>query len=384
MGFPKLSIKGIVINVIISMIVLSALAAVLVSIPGIDTILLGLAPELSTLLGKELIFALVLIAGFVVINVMVFVVKAKMSGGKEVNFAELSDEEIAGLRGGKRVPKIEPDETAEEHEVKGFTDEVGKTKEGKALARKKSSKGKREILPTRVSKFDELIRNKGLERGSTVLLSGGAGTGKTTFCMQSIYHAAMNGEKVIYISLEEEVDKLKQHMMNNFNWDFEKLEREGKAAIMKYDPLEIARSVEAVIVSAKEKLEIDFEEFNLPFEPDRIVIDSLSALSIAFGSTENYRRYIRYLFEKLESYNSINIVLAETEQNPKTYSRAGIEEFLADGVIVLYNIQSNNNRENAIEILKLRTSKHVKKIVPFEIGADGLEIYPDQEIFRNV
>ncbi len=299
---------------------------------------------------------------------------------KKMKPTKLSKKDVQKLKGGERVPEIKKERFATHEEIKSFEKEVKDAKAGTAKAREKK-KGK--TLPTRVSGFDKLIKNGGLTRGSTILICGGAGTGKTTFCMESIYNAALNGERAIYLSLEEEPDKLKEHMLDNYGWDFNKLEREGKISILKYDPLKIARSVEASILGAREELEIEFEEFELPFKPDRVIVDSLSALSIAFGSKKNYRRYIRYLFEKLEGYNSINFVLTETEQNPKTYSRAGIEEFLADGVVVLYNIQSSNTRTNAIEILKLRTSKHEKKIVPFEITARGIEIYPNQQVFRE-
>ena len=124
-----------------------------------------------------------------------------------------------------------------------------------------------------------------------------------------------------------------------------------------------------------------FEEFELPFEPDVIIIDSLYALSIAFGNIENYQRYVRYLFEKLDSYNSVNFVITETEQDPVRYSRAGIEEFLADGVIVLYNLQLENERQKAMEILKLRSSDHERRIIPFKISERGVEIYTVNEIF---
>ncbi len=303
----------------------------------------------------------------------------KMNKLKKANYFEISKQDVVKLKGGKRIPKIKGHADGKKEELKAFKQEVSAEKKDKQIIQ---LKGSGEFLPTRVSSFDDLIEAKGLERGSTILISGGAGTGKTTFCLQSIYNGVLKGEKGIYITLEEEPEKLKKHMLRNFGWDFQKLEDEGKAAIVKYDALEISRNVEAALASTTEKLAIEFEEFSLPFKPDRLAVDSLTSLSAAFGSTESYRRYIRYLFEKLEDYNSINFVISETEQNPKEYSRAGIEEFLADGVIVLYSIQEQNNRENAIEILKLRTSKHEKRIVPYEITNEGMTIYPNAQIFR--
>ncbi len=301
---------------------------------------------------------------------------------RKKSFVELTKKDVKELRRPKRKVKIKPERTAEGHEVEGFKREVA-VSGPKKFKSKKEKVGKREVLPTRVSKFDELIGVGGLESGSTILVSGGCGTGKTTFCLQSLYNSALNGEKGVYISLEEDVSKVKKHMLNNFGWDFFALEEKGLVTFLKWDPIEIARTVEALILKQKEKLVIEFGTLELPLKPDRIVIDSLSALAIAFENTDCYRKYIRYLFERFEEYNSVNFVISETEQDPKVYSRAGIEEFLADGVIVLYNIQIKNVRENALEILKLRSSKHVKRIVPFELTPKGMEVYPAQEIFRE-
>ena len=305
--------------------------------------------------------------------------KARKARGQKPT--KLTKEEAAKLKSSQRKIDIEKHESADKGEVDIFAKEVSisGTKAHKPISK---NPGKISFLPARVSKFDELITAKGLERGSTMLVSGGAGTGKTTFCMQALYEGALKGEKGIYISLEEDVDRIKAHMLNNYKWDFAKLEKKGLIAFLKFDAIEIARVVEAMILKEKEKLVIDFGTLDLPFKPDRLVVDSLSALSIAFENTDSYRKYIRYLFEKLEENNSVNFMLSETTQDPKVYSKAGIEEFLADGVIVLYNIQVDNIRENALEILKLRSSKHEKKIVPFKITDGGLEIYPNEEIFN--
>ncbi|MBU0635941.1 hypothetical protein KKE06_02865 [Candidatus Micrarchaeota archaeon] len=295
-------------------------------------------------------------------------------------FVKLSKQYIKELKKPDRKIEIVPHHAALEHEVKQFRKEVSLSG-SKALLPKGTPK--KDILLARVSEFDSLIERHGLERGSTILLSGGCGCGKTTFCLQSLYYGALNNEKGVYICLEEDANKVKKHALNNFGWNFSELEKKGLIAFLKLDPIEIARNVEALILKQKEKLVIEITALELPFKPDRIVVDSLSALAIAFENTDSYRKYIRYLFEKFEAYETINFVISETEQEPKVYSRAGIEEFLADGVIVLYNIKMSNVRQQALEILKLRSSNHQKKIVPFEITNQGIKIYPDDEIFKG-
>ncbi|MEK6958303.1 MAG: ATPase domain-containing protein [archaeon] len=233
------------------------------------------------------------------------------------------------------------------------------------------------VISSGIREFDLLIHSRGFERGSSILISGGAGTGKTTFAMQSIYFSAMElGEKGIYISFEEDPQKIKLHMKKNYGWDFFALEKKGLFAIIKIDPSDVSRSVEEFFMHESGELKIGLEKMELPFAPDKIVVDSISALAIAFSNDQNYRKYIRELFESLERLNCVSYILSETEQNPRVYSRSGVEEFLADAVVVLYNLKTGDKRENALEILKLRSSSHKKGMVPYRFTPKGLLIQP--------
>jgi KaiC/GvpD/RAD55 family RecA-like ATPase len=234
-------------------------------------------------------------------------------------------------------------------------------------------KGKAEFLPVRVDTFDEYLDAGGIERGSTVLISGGCGTGKSTFCLQSIYHGLLKGEKAVYILFEESVEKLKRHMRNNYGWDLQRFEEEERFAMLKINPFKIARSVEASLLKQRRALLVQVEQLELPFVPDKIAVDSLSSLSVAFmGNSENYRYYIKHMFDSLNQYDSVNYIISETEQDPGIYSRTGIEEFLGDGVIVLYNVKVGNARRRAMEILKMRCCNHSKKLIPYSLTDKGI------------
>jgi len=252
------------------------------------------------------------------------------------------------------------------------------------VAKRALEEASKDYIPARVSDFDDLIENHGIERGSTILIAGGCGTGKTTFAMQSLYNGLLHGEKAIYITFEEPPEKILKHSYRNFGWGLEKFRQEGKFAIIKMDPFRIARNVEATLLQKRGDLLIEIEGFQLPFTPDKLAVDSLSALEIAFkGNMENYRVYVMHLFEMLDSYNSVNLVITETELGPDVYTRSGMEEFLADGVVVLYNVRVGSKRERALEIIKLRFSDHVKKLVPFVITSNGIEI-PVQKSARDI
>jgi len=247
----------------------------------------------------------------------------------------------------------------------------------------------REYMPVRVSTFDNVVDKGGLERGSIFLLSGGCGTGKTIFAMQSAYNAALKGEKVVYFTFDDDPDRLRRHMFNNFGWDLEKLEEEGTFWMKKVNPYDISRSIEGIvkerdieeIIEGIKTIHAESKEVTMPFHPDRVVIDSLSALSVAFDEHMKYRAYLNVLFDSLRSYNSVNLIVTESEQEPNVYSRTGIEEFLVDGVAVFYYIRREFVRTRALEVLKLRYSDHVKKLVPFKITDAGITIYMEEQVF---
>ena len=236
-----------------------------------------------------------------------------------------------------------------------------------------------------VTGFDELI-STGIPKGSQILISGGPGTLKTTFCMQVLVAAANKGKNCLYLSFEESKDNLLRNM-KDYGWNMDQLLKSGKLVIKNQDPFKMSRSVETLLAQARGELLIDVNEAKnlLPEEmkPDLVVVDSLSAISAGFfGKEEGYRAYISQIFETFRKMNTTSFLITEIEHSTTKYSKSGVEEFLADGVFVFYNFKQGNSRINATEIVKLRGVDHKKKIVPFKVVAgQGIVLYPMQELF---
>jgi len=239
------------------------------------------------------------------------------------------------------------------------------------------------FVKTGIQGFDDLLED-GIPKGASILLCGGPGSGKTIMGLQILNNAALKGEKCIYMTFEENEEKLRQHM-EDFGWDWRKLEKEGNLVIKRYDAFSITRSVEALLEKAKGELMIDVTPILFPkgFKPQWVVIDSLTAIASAFyGREETYRIYIEQLFRLLESTGATSFLITESNQIPVKITNSGVEEFLADGVIILYNMKSGNVRESAIEVLKLRGAAFQKKIVAMKIeSGKGIVVYPEQEVF---
>ena len=238
---------------------------------------------------------------------------------------------------------------------------------------------------TGVTGFDKLL-TQGIPWGNSVIVEGGPGSGKTLFCLQLAHEFCKKGLKVLYMSFEEPESRLKRHM-RNFGWEPERYEKDGLLMIKRFNALDIARSVEALLSEAKKELLIDIQPVLIPkeFEPDLVCIDSLSSITSAFSGEESrFRIYMEQLFRYLEGHNISSFLIRETA-NPTHVGGNFVERgeavsFLSDGIVIIYNvIYPDGKRERALEILKMRGEDINRKIVKFSIQTKkGFVVFPDE------
>lgn len=251
-----------------------------------------------------------------------------------------------------------------------------------------SSSQKKDFVATKwfktgIEGFDQLF-DKGIPKGSSVVVCGGPGSGKTLFCLQALYNAALRGEKCLYFTIEERVDKLIGHM-KDFGWDYNKVK--NNLIFKRIEPFEMGRQIEAMLEKASGELMIDLAPVIFPADmkkPDVVALDSLAAVASVFsGDAGTYRIYVEQLFRLLENLKCTSFLIAETIDFAKsTAGPSDVENFLADGVILLYNIRQGNIRESAIEVLKMRGASFKKRVSALEISSEGgIIVYPDQEVF---
>jgi KaiC/GvpD/RAD55 family RecA-like ATPase len=247
----------------------------------------------------------------------------------------------------------------------------------------------RKWIHTGIQGFDNLIIN-GIPEGSNIIIAGGPGCGKTIFCLQTLYNLACEGNDCIYLSMEERPERLKSHMVS-FGFDVKEIKNDpnqiilsaknkGKIALKRLQPILIGRSVEALLEKASGRLPIDIDivlDF-IPkdFHPRLLVLDSISAIETSFsGKLEQYRIYIEQLFRFFEELSLTTFLITESSDVPYKFSRTGVEDFLADGIIVFYNFQGETERLRGVEIIKLRGTSHSQRIAPIKITSEGLNVY---------
>ncbi|MFB6175518.1 MAG: RAD55 family ATPase [Candidatus Nanohalobium sp.] len=240
-------------------------------------------------------------------------------------------------------------------------------------------------LRTGVDGLDKLF-DDGIREENVNLIAGNPGSGKSIFSLQVLNYAASQGEKCLYMSFEESPDALKSHM-EDFGWTPEEHLEDGNLVIETYDPFNVSRTVEALFRKQSGELEIDtkpliFGDMDHDEEEfDRVVVDSLSAISAGFGAdSKNYRLYIRELFNLFREIGVTAFVVAESQTIPDKITESGQAEFLADGVILMYKQMSSRG----IQIYKMRGSNFEEKIAPMTIeGGVGLNVRPDDKFFGS-
>ena len=153
------------------------------------------------------------------------------------------------------------------------------------------------FVKTFIPGFDELLGD-GIPVGSSILVEGGPGNGKTIFCLNLVKTMCERGKKVLYMSFEEPEERLRNHL-NIFGAKTEEYEKKKLLYIKRFNALDIARSVEALLSEAKKELLIDVQPVLIPpeFDPDIVLVDSLSSISSAFsGESSRFRIYMEQLF----------------------------------------------------------------------------------------
>jgi len=243
---------------------------------------------------------------------------------------------------------------------------------------------------TDIPGFDSLFK-KGVPVGASILVEGGPGSGKTIFCLQIAYNACKKGLKALYMTFEEPEHRLRTHM-KNFGWDPEKYEKKDLLLIKRFNALDIARSVEALLSEAKKELLIEIQPILIPkeFKPDIVLVDSLSAIASAFSGEESrFRIYMEQLFRYLERNNITTFLIRETA-NPTHVGAVYVERgevvsFLSDGIIIIYNaIFPSGRRKRAVEILKMRGEEIDRKIVEARIvNKKGFVVCPDKQLMGD-
>jgi circadian clock protein KaiC len=229
-------------------------------------------------------------------------------------------------------------------------------------------------LPTGIESFD-LIAEGGIPLGRTTLLSGTAGSGKTVFAMQFLAAGIREGESGVFVTFEESPADIRQNM-RSFGWDLEAWERDGNLAFVDASPdpeVEMIESGSFDLGALLARVDNAVKRVSAR----RVSIDSLGAMFSQFSNDSLVRRELFRIASALKQMEVTALMTAERTEDYGPIARFGVEEFIADNVMVLRNVLDGERRRRTIEILKFRGTDHQKGEFPCTINsADGFVVIP--------
>ena len=213
----------------------------------------------------------------------------------------------------------------------------------------------------------------GFPKGSSILVSGAAGTGKTILAMQFLYNGALKcNEAGLYVTFETNPKTISWDM-ESFGWDIKKLQDKNLFKIYKLNitatrPEQVRQQIESELrIIAKMAKEINAK---------RLVVDSTTAFGARLASTAELRGFLYNFCDSLKELGCTTILTAETRGGKNDFSAFGVEEFVVDGIVSLYFTPPNRS----IFVRKLRGTNHSKRVHPFEINGKGVEVKDKDEV----
>ncbi len=217
-----------------------------------------------------------------------------------------------------------------------------------------------------IERLDSILRG-GIPQGSMILLAGGPGTGKTIFSARFLYSGMVDyNEPCMYVSFTEGREDFRRYMLK-LGWDFAELEQKGLFTLLDFfstgeEGLDyVIKSIVDAVPSKGIK---------------RLVVDSVTALSISLN--ERYKvRNIIYLLKRFLKPSGCTTMLIVEVPFGYTLVSMGVEEFVADGIILLEMQREGYEFKRRMAVLKMRGTEHETKYFRFDIEPEvGIRVLP--------
>jgi circadian clock protein KaiC len=218
-----------------------------------------------------------------------------------------------------------------------------------------------ERLSTGVEGLDEMLGG-GLWRGTTTLLAGPSGAGKTTIGLQFAFEGARRGEPTLYMSFQENPSQLLR-TIRGLGADVDELERKGLELVYA-SPVEL--QIDSIIVDLFRRIEKGGVR--------RLVLDAVGDLASAATDPQRLHDYLYALVQHLAVRTITSVLNFETTGN--TIAHASMQNamsYLSDNVLLL-TLDGEDRTRRALRVIKTRGSAHDTRVREVEITSAGLSI----------
>jgi len=228
-----------------------------------------------------------------------------------------------------------------------------------------------EKTPTGINGLDD-ITDGGLPKGRPTLVCGSAGSGKTLMAMEFLVKGAKKyDEPGVFMAFEETEEELAKNFAS-LGFDLDDLAAKNKLVVdyVHIDKSEIEETGEYDLEGLFIRLGLAIDSIGAK----RVALDTLEVLFSGFQNEAILRSELRRLFRWLKNKGVTAIVTGERGESSLT--RYGLEEYVADCVILLDNRMEEQIATRRLRIIKYRGSKHGTNEYPFLVEEDGISVLP--------
>jgi circadian clock protein KaiC len=230
-----------------------------------------------------------------------------------------------------------------------------------------------EKLETGVPGFD-VLTGGGIPKGRCTLIAGRSGTCKTILAVQTAINLAKRGINALIVAAEEEPADL-VHTGDALGLDASKLVQEEKLFVTDLTP---PREGPMVVVGEYDAAALihRIEHYVKAHKIQAIVLDSSTAL---FGNRPPQDRLRATFFQLVYAFRRLGLTAIVTAEAPDDYgplTTLGVEDFVADAVIIMRNVVDGERRRRSIEVHKYRRSAHFKGQYPATMTNKGVIVFP--------
>jgi circadian clock protein KaiC len=220
-----------------------------------------------------------------------------------------------------------------------------------------------ERIPTGIERLDTMLGGKGFYRGSSILLSGTAGTGKTSVAATFADATCRRGERCLYFSFEESPSQIMRNM-GTIGLDLQQWVKKGRLqGLHTVRPFShglethLARKIQAIT----------------EFAPQVVIIDPISGLDTT-GTPLEIKAALMRLLDWLK-LKGITVMLTDLTMGGSALERtdAAISS-LVDTWLVLRDLETNGERNRGLHVLKSRGMAHSNQVREFMVTDTGIRL----------
>lgn len=220
-----------------------------------------------------------------------------------------------------------------------------------------------ERVPTGVPKLDDMLGGAGYYRGSTVLVSGTAGAGKSSLAAHFADAACKRGENCLYFSFEESPEQIKRNM-SSINLDLSRPERQGRLRFFASRPTSAGlESHLALMLHLIDR-----------YQPSTVIIDPVTSLTQSSNVDDAHMMIVRLIdFLKMRGITALLTSLTAGEAASDEATLVAVSS-LVDTWLLVRARELSGERNRTLYVLKSRGMNHSNQVREFVITSEGVDL----------